>query len=54
MWKKIVSIIRPKKNKKRNICERLHGGQGKFVPFPKDTRELDERYGPVMRELARH
>lgn len=27
--------------------------KGKYVQFPTDMRELDEKFGPVMRELAK-
>ena len=53
MWK-IFSVFWPKKRKEEETCERLHGQRGEYVRFPKNANELDEIYGPVMRELSKH
>ena len=34
-------------------CTRLHGKQGKAVRLPTNAAELDQTYGPVMRELGK-
>ena len=38
---------------RENEHTRLHGREGKYVKVPTDIRELDEKYGPVMSELAK-
>lgn len=59
---RIIAFLR-RLLKREDEHTRLHGPsgrgpaaterKGKFVPFPTDIRELDEKYGPVMRELAK-
>jgi hypothetical protein len=53
---RIVAFLRrllKARDSRGNEHTRLHGQEGKYVRFPTDIRELDEKYGPVMRELAK-